>query len=61
MATLNFVDSYEDRPSVAVVDGNNKFRTRLAMQLSEAVSAASVRGPAGVPPAGDLGAPMHSR
>ncbi|MBV8305404.1 MAG: P-loop NTPase [Acidimicrobiia bacterium] len=40
-ATLNFVDSYEDRPSVAVVDGNNKFRTRLAMQLSEAVSAAS--------------------
>ena len=40
-ATLNFVDSYADRPSVAVVDGNNKFRTRLAMQLSEAVSAAS--------------------
>jgi len=40
-ATLNFVDSYEDRPSVAVVDGNNKFRTRLAMQLSEAVAAAS--------------------
>jgi len=40
-ATLNFVDSYEDRPSVAVVDGNNKLRTRLAMQLSEAVAAAS--------------------
>jgi pilus assembly protein CpaE len=40
-ATLNFVDSYEDRLSVAVVDGNNKFRTRLAMQLSEGVAAAS--------------------
>ena len=40
-ATLNRVDSYEDRLSVAVVDGNNKFRTRLAMQLSEAVAAAS--------------------
>jgi pilus assembly protein CpaE len=40
-ATLNFVDSYEDRLSVAVVDGNNKFRTRLAMQLSEGVAAAA--------------------
>jgi pilus assembly protein CpaE len=40
-ATLNFVDSHEDRLSVAVVDGNNKFRTRLAMQLSEGVAAAS--------------------
>jgi pilus assembly protein CpaE len=40
-ATLNFVDRYEDRLSVAVVDGNNKFRTRLAMQLSEGVAAAS--------------------
>src|SRR5207253_9045716 len=40
-ATLNRVDTYADRFSVAVVDGNNRFRTRLAMQLSEDVAAAS--------------------
>jgi pilus assembly protein CpaE len=40
-ATLHSVDTYEDRFSVAVVDGNNRFRTRVAMQLSEDVEAAS--------------------
>ena len=40
-ATLNRVEPYEEGLSVAVVDGNNKFRTRLAMQLSEGVAAAS--------------------
>jgi pilus assembly protein CpaE len=57
-ATLNFVDSYEDRPSVAVVDGNNKFRTRLAMQLSEAVAAASFATVEAMEEKVDPGAPL---
>jgi len=57
-ATLNVVDSYEDRPSVAVVDGNNKFRTRLAMQLSEGVAAASFATVEAMEDKVDVGTPL---